>query len=631
MKKILYSVMALAIATMTFTACEDVPEPYPTPKAEGGSTTDVAQLPYQSANLNSGWTLVEVTAGAQPWSKGSSYAQATGYQTWGGSQKSNKAVEGWLVSPAISTVGYENVKLSFNHTIRYANNVSGWQAYHKVYATTNFSGDINTAAWTELAFIPKESPYTDWTLYSSGEIQLPAALVGQEKVYIGFLFKAPADASTTWELQSFKIEEGIAKESEEPTPQPTEELGTADAPLTVAKALELINGYKDGGSSSADAYVKGKIVSVQSYNSQYKSITYYISDDGTENGQLQVYSGKGLNGADFASQKDLNPGATVVVKGQLKKYVKDSKVTPEINQSSTIVSIEGNEGGNVEPDPQPTDNLGTAEAPLTVAKALEIINSYEDAGYSPTDAYVKGKIVSVQGYNDKYKSITYWISDDGTENGQLQVYSGKGLNGADFASKDDLTVGATVIVKGELKKFVKNGAVTPEINQNNQIVYIEGNGGGNEQGGDQGGEASGNSLTVVFGDLGLSEQLAAPITLSDGTTLTFAQEGGKNTPVYHSGTKIIRMYAQNSVTVNAGSKKIASVVFNYDTYNGTAYKGNEAMYGEAGTNKLTPVKDDATVTFNNVNASTLKVVNDFETNSGGTQFRITGVTINYAQ
>ena len=32
MKKILYSVMALAIAAMTFTACEDVPEPYPTPQ-----------------------------------------------------------------------------------------------------------------------------------------------------------------------------------------------------------------------------------------------------------------------------------------------------------------------------------------------------------------------------------------------------------------------------------------------------------------------------------------------------------------------------------------------------------------------------------------------------------------------
>ena len=38
MKKILYSVMALAIAAMTFTACEDVPEPYPTPS--GGNTPE---------------------------------------------------------------------------------------------------------------------------------------------------------------------------------------------------------------------------------------------------------------------------------------------------------------------------------------------------------------------------------------------------------------------------------------------------------------------------------------------------------------------------------------------------------------------------------------------------------------
>ena len=108
MKKIQYSVMALAIAAMTFTACEDVPAPYDTPNGGGGSGT--GSLPYASANLNTGWSLVEITAGAQPWSKGSSYAQATGYQTWdGASQKSNKAVEGWLVSPAISTVGYENV------------------------------------------------------------------------------------------------------------------------------------------------------------------------------------------------------------------------------------------------------------------------------------------------------------------------------------------------------------------------------------------------------------------------------------------------------------------------------------------------------------------------------------------
>jgi hypothetical protein len=118
--------------------------------------------------------------------------------------------------------------------------------------------------------------------------------------------------------------------------------------------------------------------------------------------------------------------------------------------------------------------------------------------------------------------------------------------------------------------------------------------------------------------------------LSDGTTLTFSQEDGKSAPIYHAGTKIIRMYAHNSVTIKA-NKKMASVIFNYDTYNGTAYKGNDEMYGEAGSNKISPTKDDKTVTFSNVNNATLKVVNDLASDGGGTQFRCTGVIINYAE
>jgi len=383
MKKILYSVMALAIAAMTFTACEDVPEPYPTPTT-GGNGGGSGSLPYVSANLNTGWTLVAVTTGAQPWSKGTSYAQATGYQKWdGASEKSNKAVEGWLVSPAISTVGYENVKLSFNHTIKYTNNVSGWEAYHKVYASDNFDGsNASTATWKELDFTPVASPYSDWTLYSSGEIQLPAELVGKETVFIGFWFKAPENASTTWELQAFTVEEGVAQNSDTPETPTDEGLGTAEAPITVAKALEIINSYEAAGESKTEAYVKGKIVSVDQFNSTYKSITYYISDDGTATSQLQVYSGKGLNGADFNSKGDLKSGAVVVVKGKLKKYVKGDTVTPEINQSSQIVSIEGNEGGGDTPTPS---GKGSADDPYTVTDAI--------AAGSGTGVYVKAFIV----------------------------------------------------------------------------------------------------------------------------------------------------------------------------------------------------------------------------------------------
>ena len=401
---------------------------------------------------------------------------------------------------------------------------------------------------------------------------------------------------------------------------PTSDLGTKDAPITVAKALETINSLADGGETE-EAYVKGTISKVQSYNSQYKSITYYISDDGKETNELQVYSGKGLNGADFAAKEDLAAGDVVVIKGKLKKYVKNGTVTPEINQSSEIISLTKGSGGNT-----PTSDLGTKDAPITVAKALETINKLADGG-DTDEAYVKGTISKVQSYSSQYKSITYYISDDGKEANELQVYSGKGLNGADFAAKEDLAAGDVVVVKGKLKKYVKNGTVTPEINQPNEIITItKGSGGGGGGGGDT---PSGDEITAAFGDLDCSSLSA--IKLSDGTTIAVTQEDGKSAPIYHESTKIIRIYARNAMTINC-SKKIAKLVLNYDTYQGTAYKGNDELYGEVGSSKITPSKDDATVTFSNVNGNKIKVVNWLESgNSGGVQLRLTKITITYAK
>ena len=241
--------------------------------------------------------------------------------------------------------------------------------------------------------------------------------------------------------------------------------GTAEAPLTVAQAIAAI----DAESTISEAYVKGKISKIDSYNSTYKSITYWISDDGGTTTQLQVYSGKGLNGADFSAKEDLTVGQTVVIKGALKKY----NTTYEFDKSSQIISIDGQGGGG---STGGDANHGTAEAPLTVAQAIAAI----DAESTISEAYVKGKISKIDSYNATYKSITYWISDDGGTTTQLQVYSGKGLNGADFSAKEDLTVGQTVVIKGALKKY----NTTYEFDKSSQIISIDGQGGGGSTGGE---------------------------------------------------------------------------------------------------------------------------------------------------
>ena len=393
-------------------------------------------------------------------------------------------------------------------------------------------------------------------------------------------------------------------------------LGTKDAPLTVAKALEIINALADGG-ETADAYVKGTISQVTSYNSTYKSITYYISDDGKTTNELQVYSGKGLNGAEFAAKEDLSVGDQVVIKGKLKKYVKNGNVTPEINQSSEIVTIVKASGGGND------NNLGTKDAPLTVVKALEIINALADGGET-ADAYVKGTISQVTSYNSTYKSITYYISDDGKTTNELQVYSGKGLNGAEFAAKEDLSVGDQVVIKGKLKKYVKNGNVTPEINQSSEIVTItKASGGGNTGGG---------SVSAKATEMGFAAQaVATSYTMSDGTVLTFAKGDGSNDPKYYDGDyAAVRMYAKNMLTITS-SKTIAKVVITTTSGSGsTKYNGNDTAFAE-GSSKVTIKKNsDTEIEFSGLNAKTVKIVNDQEAASGGTQLRLSAITITYA-
>ena len=453
-------------------------------------------------------------------------------------------------------------------------------------------------------FRGKNVDNTDFT--EAGQIN-----VGDEVVVIGKLTKFVNNGNTTPEVAQgnyiVKLTKGSGGDSN---------LGTKDAPLTVAKALEIINALADGG-ETADAYVKGTISQVTSYNSTYKSITYYISDDGKTTNELQVYSGKGLNGAEFAAKEDLSVGDQVVIKGKLKKYVKNGNVTPEINQSSEIVTIVKASGGGSD------SGLGTKDAPLTVVKALEIINALADGGET-ADAYVKGTISQVTSYNSTYKSITYYISDDGKTTNELQVYSGKGLNGAEFAANEDLSVGDQVVIKGKLKKYVKNGKVTPEINQSSEIVTItKASGGGNTGGG---------SVSAKATEMGFAAQaVATSYTMSDGTVLTFAKGDGSNDPKYYDGDyAAVRMYAKNMLTITS-SKTIAKVVITTTSGSGsTKYNGNDTAFAE-GSSKVTIKKNsDTEIEFSGLNAKTVKIVNDQEAASGGTQLRLSAITITYA-
>lgn len=110
----------------------------------------------------------------------------------------------------------------------------------------------------------------------------------------------------------------------------------------------------------------------------------------------------------------------------------------------------------------------SADDPYSVAEIIALID--EDTSKTHQSVYVAGIISQIDSYNTSYKSINYWISDDGTTTTQFEAYSGKGLNGADFNSIDDIVVGASVVLCGDAKYY--NG--TYEYNYNNyQLSYVE--------------------------------------------------------------------------------------------------------------------------------------------------------------
>lgn len=68
-----------------------------------------------------------------------------------------------------------------------------------------------------------------------------------------------------------------------------------------------------------------------------------------------------------------------------------------------------------------------------------------------------------------YGDITYWISDDGSDSNELEIYQGLYLNGEKFTSLDQIKEGQTVVVLGTLTSY--NG--TSEMGKKNILISIK--------------------------------------------------------------------------------------------------------------------------------------------------------------
>ena len=405
--------------------------------------------------------------------------------------------------------------------------------------------------------------------------------------------------------------------------------GTAADPFNVAGAVKYI---EDGGSESELKYVKGKVVSIEKFDESYGSMIYYISDDGTSTNQFKVYNGyAGPNRTKFSGADALKAGDEVVICGNLIVF----SGTKEFQKGNYIVSLNG-EGGTTTPD-TPTTGKGSESDPYTVAEAIAAIK----AGAPTSEVYVTGIVSDVYFYNDQYKSLSYYISDDGKSK-DMQVYSGKGLNGADFTSKEDLKVGQKVTIKGIIKSFTnKNGTEIMEVDKNSTIVKIEGEGTGGEVTPKPDTPDTGNgkitfaddhrTLTLENSNATAGESVSFDFTaqnyenqtdmttikLSDGTTITFDANGEKNGSKYYTSGTAVRVYKNNKIIVK-GTKEIAKIIFHCN-----------APYTKNGETVNCDGNETATINFSGKTATYTNVFTG--TTGGGVQLRFSSIEIVYAK
>lgn len=347
--------MALAMAAVTFTSCEDVPAPYDYPGTGGGNggggnttegvyldqsfATDLGEFKSFGTNDNIKWTI--------------DYKSAciTGYKDFNGDgTKTNEAGVTYLVSPEIDLTKASKAYIEMNHAMKYER--ADVNANNTLLISKDYTDDPTKATWTPVTYPTTglNDASTKEFVFVTSAANIPAEFIGQ-KVRIAFRHTCTDKQSSTWEIKTLSVKEGeVENGGGEVTPTPTPGEGTGEgteaSPYDVTKALAII---ASGSASENDVYVSGIISTVSEIEtSNFGNATYNISVDGKTNSELIIFRGYYLGGAKFTATDQLKVGDKVVVCGKLIKFYEKS----EMAQGNKLISLNGKKaeaGGGTTP------------------------------------------------------------------------------------------------------------------------------------------------------------------------------------------------------------------------------------------------------------------------------------------
>ena len=206
-------------------------------------------------------------------------------------------------------------------------------------------------------------------------------------------------------------------------------VGTLDNPYTVAQVIEAIK----ANTAAGNVYIKG-IVSkeVYTYSESYNTGTFWISDDGVFNDNLdkdfECYSVYWIGGSLEAPvaaadiKGNYSVGDEVVIYGAVTAYTSSSTGLTTYETASKKAKIYSINWAQTD-----ENGVGNADYPFNIAGAQKFIDDTQAAVKAASEAgntlaipdvCVKGKVSAVYSqYSAQYHTAIFWISEDGTFNG----------------------------------------------------------------------------------------------------------------------------------------------------------------------------------------------------------------------
>lgn len=330
MKKILYSMLAIAMTAFTFTSCEDVPMPYDDPNNnEGGDTPVVTEEePTGDGTLVNPFNAVAAR----------NYAATLAV---GATSETDFYIKGKVVS------------ISEEFTTQYGN-------------ATFYLADTETSS---SQFYVYRALYLGNKKYTGGE----NIKIGDEVVVCGKITNFNGTYETAQgEAYIYSINSETASGSDEPTTGEAKGDGTLENPFNSVAANQYASSLPENEVSDKVVYIKGKISKIkENFTAQYGNASFYISDDGTSTNDFYVYRTLYLDNKKYTEGDLLSVGDEVIVCGKVTNYVSQYGSTFETYQNESYLYSWTKNGGSTGGDDNPGGEV-TENSITVVASSLGI-------------------------------------------------------------------------------------------------------------------------------------------------------------------------------------------------------------------------------------------------------------------